>query len=155
MEIQTKIFIRFINNPQSEDEEICVENRNPELIKLPEECEFYFCERYVATIDGVEYPFGPEMNVSKHYFKVAEHFVNPDHFRVYEMRCNGWSEEKIWRDPSTYKRAWAYAEYTLEHYPQGVVIVNQVITNPGADGIILSSKVTINDYIWPSADLED
>ena len=150
IQVNKKTFIKFVS-PMQRD--MAVETRElSESIELPEECEFYFYDSYVGTVDGVEYPFGPEMNVSRHYFKVSEHYVNPDYFRVYSMRCYGWSEEKIW-DPTgkSYKRS-MFTDYTVDKYPQGVVIVNQLITNPGKDGIILFSKKTINEYIYPSTE---
>lgn len=150
MQVKTKTFIKFVS-PNKPDMPVKTRALS-EGIALPEECEFYFYDSYVGIVDGVEYPFGPEMNVSRHYFKVAEHYVNPDYFRVYSMRCYGWSEEKIWDPTGKAYRVSAFSAYTLDNYPQGVVIVNQVITNPGKNGIILCARNTIAEYIYPSAE---
>ena len=87
IQVNKKTFIKFVN-PMQRD--MAVETRElSESIELSEECEFYFYDSYVGTVAGVQYPFGPEMNVSRHYFKVSEHYVNPVYFRVYSMRCYG------------------------------------------------------------------
>lgn len=151
MEMQVRTFVKFVS-PEMKD--MMVESRESlENIVLPDECEFYFYDSYVATVNGEEYPFGPEMEVSRHYFKVSEHYVNPDYFRVYYMRCWRWPEEKIWDKTGEAYKCSMFEHYTSDEYPQGVVIVDQEIINPGKDGIILCAKKTINDYIYPSEEV--
>ena len=153
VQVKTKTFIKFVNSRPFQKNDMAVETRDPaEIMALPDECEFYFYDSYVGVVEGIEYPFGPEMNVSKHYFKANNHYPNPDHFRVYFMRCHGWSEESIWDSADHLFQLSTFPEYTLDNYPQGVLIVGGLITNPGKDGIILTAEKTINEYIYPSAE---
>lgn len=147
--IKTKTFVKFVSPSRLPD--MPVENREVETLSLPEECEFYFYDSYVGIIKGIEYPFGPSFNESKHYFKAREHYTRADFFRVYFMMCYGRSEEEA-RNPNPNPEddfPHHFSQYSSEEYPQGVLIVNSIITNP-KDGIILSVKEEINEYRIPS-----
>lgn len=137
-----KTFVKFLS---PEPKTLEVASRNPEEILLPDECEFYF---YDSLVDNGK-ATGPEMNVSKHYFKASEHYVDPDYFRVYLMRCYSWPEQKIWDNTRESYKLSNFNNYTLDKYPNGVLIVNQIITNP-KNGIILSAKKEITEYIMPT-----
>ena len=140
-----KTFLKFVG---ATSKTIMVTSRNPEeiLFLLPDECEFYF---YDSLVNDNGKATGQEINVSKHYFKASEHYVDPDYFRVYIMRCYSWPEHKIWdKTQKSYKFS-NFTNYTLDKYPNGVIIVNNIITNP-RNGIIISAKKEITEYIMPT-----
>lgn len=144
--VQVRTFLRFYGRETVQQ----VENRDISSLSLPEECEFYFFDSYVGIINGTEYIFGPEVNVSPTYYKGNEYYPNPEHFRVYFMRAHEWPESKIFDDFGPSSLAYpGFGFYNEKEYPNGVLIVNQIITNP-KDGIILSVKKTIKEFIQPS-----
>ncbi|MBQ3408601.1 MAG: hypothetical protein IJH12_05295 [Clostridia bacterium] len=121
------------------------ETRTPESVIHSDECVFYFFDSYVGIVDGVEYRFGPEFNVSPKYYCVGKYYPNPEHFRAYHMRCWGWSEKQI----AEHENDFAFGEYNETVYPDGVVTVNGVIQNPKG-GVILQAKKTIDHDEYPS-----
>ena len=140
-----RTYVRFVkpNRPA-----MLVKSRDVKKLSLPDECEFYFYDTNVGVVNGVEYPFGPEINVSPHYFKVGEHFANPEAFRVYFMRCFGWDEDFI-KNPQKWKNT-VFAQYNANEFPNGVVIINGEIINPGKNGVIISAKKVTKKASFPT-----
>ena len=147
--IVEKCFVKFVNPNQPPK---VVSSRDVSKLSLPKECEFYFFDAYVSICGGKEYIAGPESNVSPHYFKVEKYWPNVEHFRIYFMRCNGWSEDYI-KHPEKMSFN-VFKEYNAKEYPKGVVIVNQMICNPGT-GVILSANKVIKKAIFPSKKVRD
>ena len=149
--VQVKTFLRFLDGEENVQQ---VENRDITALFLPEECIFYFFDSYVGIINGTQYIFGPEVNVSPTYYKGNVYFPNPEHFRVYYMRANRWSESQIFDNWGTLSLGYpAFGEYNENEYPNGVIIVNHTIKNP-KDGIILSAKKTITEFVQPSEEVK-
>ena len=145
--VMVKTFAKF-ELPLRGKKIIPVKTRNVEDLSLPEECDFYFFDSYVGIVNGVEYPFGPEFNASAHYYKCREYYPDVEKFRVYFMRLNGWSEDKI---QSVEDLAYnPFASFNSTKYPNGVIIVDSQITNPGKTGVILSAENVYEDYRNPS-----
>ena len=128
-----------------------VEARTSETIikAIPdnEEYTFYFFDSYVGIVDGVAYRFGPELNVEKYYCG-GTYYPNPEHFKSYYMRCNGWTEEEIANCENNSHTRFVFGVYNKEHYPNGVLIVNGNIINPN-DGTILRVTETISNEVFP------
>lgn len=146
MEIRT--FVR-VKNFGREDVVCQAKRRDPNSLEdLPTECVFYFFDRYIEKIKGIEYPVGPEVNVSRKYYKAGEYSPNIDTFRVNEMRCYGYKEETIFDATGKSYQRTRFSKYTPQEYPKGVVIVDGTILNP-KDGIVYTVKRIVKDYEWP------
>ena len=141
--VETRTFVRIAE--RFDTMVLPAETRDPESVTHSDECEFYFFDSYVGIVDGVVYPFGPELNVSPKYYCVGSYYPNPEHFRAYYMRCYGWSEEQIANNENDL----VFGEYNKMEYPDGVVTVNGRITNPKG-GVILQIKETIDHDVYPS-----
>ena len=141
-----KTFAKF-ELPYKAKRIIPVKTRNVEELNLPEECDFYFFDSYVGIVNGVEYRFGPEFNESAHYYKCRDYYPDVEKFRVYFMRLNGWSEDKIQNMEKLDFNP--FENFNSTEYPNGVIIVDSTITNPGKTGVILSAKNVFEDYRIP------
>lgn len=149
--MKTMSFVKFMY--PEEQQIVAAPGRVLSKLKLPKECEFYFFDaEYKIGKDGNPYPVGRKKNKSNHYFKVKEYYPNTDHFRVYFMRCHGWSEEDIWNKNSERVAGSGFDNFN-EKFPNGIVILGQVITDPGKTGIIISAERIIRDYENPSAEV--
>ena len=126
-----------------------VENRNLDeiLSKLPKEFIGYFYDQFVGIINGIEYPFGPKMNASNKYYKCSRHYS------AEEISSHSYSELHDCKYRNAYVEALEkdeffasiYPYYSAEKYPQGITIIEGIITNPGKDGIIIVKKTNNNN----------
>ena len=148
--VQANNFVRFLS-PTTEKTIFPVETRNIDALPdLPEECAFYFFDSFVGVVNDVEYRFGPELNVSPKFYKGSTYFPNPEHFRVFQMRSYGWSEDEIFANWGEDSLGYStFGKYTKKNFPSGILIVNGTIVNP-VGGIILSVKETITSYAFPA-----
>ena len=141
--VETRSFVRI--KERFETTVFETKTRTPESVSHSDECVFYFFDSYVGIVDGVEYRFGPEFNVSPKYYCVGNYYPNPEYFRNYFMRCFGWSEKQI----AEHENEIVFGDYNKTVYPNGVVTVNGEITNP-KDGLIIQIKNTIDYDKFPS-----
>jgi len=141
--VETRNFVRI--EERLKTRVLPAETRAPESVSHSDECVFYFFSSYVGIVDGVEYRFGPEFNVSPKYYCVGNYYPNPEHFRAYYMRCWGWSEDEIAEGANDI----VFGDFNETVYPDGVVTVNHEIKNPKG-GVILQAKKTIEHDEFPS-----
>ncbi|MBR2704398.1 MAG: hypothetical protein IKE91_02915 [Clostridia bacterium] len=147
--VETRSFVCIKTRFKSEI--VQVESRTLEaVVEHPEECTLYFFDSYVGIVDGVEYRFGPQLNVSTKYFYAGEYYPDTVIFKHYLMRCYGWTDEQIETEELP---TWStFYDLTEEKYPKGVLIINTEIINP-IDGTVVQTKKTFTEEKYPSQEI--